>query len=141
MSLPPPIDETTAKFHNVKILIAEDEPEMRQLLLKTLQHEGFQVTVAKNGEEALQCLKEDPEKFDLLVSDLKMPRLGGEALIPKAKEVSPHLKIIISSAYAEIEQYLALMNKGAFDFICKPFKIPDLLEIIDRALEQKSESE
>ncbi len=120
-----------------RLLVAEDDGEMRALLKKTLSHEGFEVETACDGSEALDKLAQD-SRFDVLISDVRMPNKDGEQLVPEVKRLYPDLKIIVISGYAELEQYLRLVHKGAFDYVTKPFKIPDLLEVIDRATEANS---
>lgn len=117
----------------LRLLVAEDDSEMRALLHKTLTHEGFEVVSVPNGHEALKKLHED-SNYCILISDVRMPHKDGEALVPEVTRDYPHIKVIMISGYAELELYLRLMHKGAFDYVTKPFKIPDLLEVIDRAV-------
>lgn len=117
-----------------RLLIAEDDLDLRSLLQRTLTREGFDVDTAANGRDALRLLKQDPT-FDLLISDIRMPEKDGEQLMDEARKLCPDLKVILITGYAELEQHYALMKKGAFDYVTKPFKIPDLLEVIDRATE------
>ena len=117
----------------LRLLIAEDELEMRTMLRKTLTHEGYEVETAANGREALDLLRRDGHGYDLLITDLRMPEKDGEQLLLEALQLLPNLKVIIISGYSDIEQHLALKKKGAFEYVIKPFKIPDLLDVIDRA--------
>jgi len=116
------------------ILIAEDDALMRRLLHQTLTHEGFHVDVAENGEAALDLLRL-PNDYRVVVSDLRMPLKDGEALLAEAPLLKPGIRLILISGYGEVDHHRSLVKKGAFDFLPKPFKIPDLVELIDRALE------
>lgn len=132
-SIRPRAIDSGASDMNPKILVAEDEADLRALLHRTLSREGFIVDVVEDGDEALDRLS--GETFEVLISDVRMPRKGGEQLIPEARRLYPSLKIIVISGYTEIDMFQRLISKGANDFLTKPFKIPDLLERIDRALE------
>ncbi len=133
------IQEPGIMENTIRILIADDELEMRTLLQRTLSREGFSVDTASNGDDAISILQQD-SAYDILISDIQMPGKGGEELVPEAKKLLPKLKIIVISGYAEIEQFLKMMNLGAFDYVKKPFKIPDLLDVIDRAMESATSS-
>lgn len=123
-----------------RLLVAEDDGDMRMLLKKTLTWEGFHVETAPDGVVALETIRGTAEPFDILVSDVHMPGKGAEELIPEVKLLVPDLKIIVISGYAELDLYLRLVKHGAYDFLSKPFKIPDLLEVIDRALAPTAEA-
>lgn len=115
-----------------RLLIAEDDLEMRALLKKVLTREGFEVEIAANGREAMTFLQETGP-FDLLLSDVRMPEKDGEQLLTEARALQPSLKVIMITSYGEFEQFNRLKEKGAYGYLTKPFKIPDLLDIIDRA--------
>lgn len=117
----------------LRLLVAEDELELRTVLRKTLTHEGYEVETASNGREALELLRRDAHGFDLLITDLRMPEKDGEQLLHEALELLPNLKVIVISGYSDIQMHLALKQKGAFEYVIKPFKIPDLLDVIERA--------
>ncbi len=123
----------------VRMLIAEDDADTRLLFRKVLEHEGFEVQVAKNGREVLEILKKDP-KYDILITDIHMPEKDGMAVLKEALRITPSLKVIMVTAYAEIDLYLQSMREGAFEFVTKPFKIPDLLHVVDRALGRETSS-
>ncbi|CAN5490704.1 hypothetical protein BH09SUM1_BH09SUM1_00100 [soil metagenome] len=105
---------------------------MRALLKKVLTREGFEVEIAANGREAMTFLQETGP-FDLLLSDVRMPEKDGEQLLTEARALQPSLKVIMITSYGEFEQFNRLKEKGAYGYLTKPFKIPDLLDIIDRA--------
>ncbi len=121
--------------HAGRLLIAEDEPETRALLKRTLVREGFVVSVAADGAEALELLRADPS-FDVLVSDVRMPVKDGLELLREVRKLRPELRVILITAYLDVQQYYEVMKSGAFEYLSKPFKIPDLLEVLDRAMEK-----
>lgn len=121
---------------SLRLLIAEDDAELRSLLQRTLAREGFDVATVADGAEALEELGQ--REYDLLISDLRMPRCAGDILVAKVRASHPGLKVIVMSGYAELDDFLRVIDAGAVDFVAKPFKIPDLLDVIDRAMDLAS---
>ncbi len=119
-----------------RLLIAEDEAEMRGLLRRTLTREGYDVAVAADGAEALEVLRANPD-FDVLVSDVRMPVKDGLQLLKEVRQLRPELRVILITAYLDVQQYYEVMKSGAFEYLSKPFKIPDLLEVLDRAFQRE----
>ena len=110
---------------------------MLNLLRKTLMHEGFIVEAAPGGCEALARL-EAGTPCDILISDIQMPGTDGEKLLERALELRPGIKVILITGYGSVEQHSAMMKKGAAGYVTKPFKIPDLLEAIERTMPSTS---
>ena len=119
----------------IRLLIAEDDLDLRVLLQRTLTREGFEVQVAADGREALRILKRDSQ-YDLLISDIRMPEKDGEELMVEARVFCPELKVVLITGFSELKDHQALIRRGAFEYVPKPFKIPDLLDVIDRATGQ-----
>jgi DNA-binding NtrC family response regulator len=123
-----------------KILIADDDPTILSLLNKLLLSKGYDVQLAENGSVAEKALKSD--KYDLLISDIKMDPVDGMQLLKKTRQMRPHVGVIMLTAYATVATAVEAMKEGAFDYIPKPFKIDELLETVKRALDyQKSIAE
>jgi DNA-binding NtrC family response regulator len=123
-----------------KILIADDDPTILSLLNKILLSKGYDVQLAENGSVAEKALKSD--KFDLLISDIKMEPVDGMQLLKRTRQMRPHIGVIMLTAYATVATAVEAMKEGAFDYIPKPFKIDELLETVKRALDyQKSIAE
>ena len=116
------------------ILIADDEPGMRQLLSHVLGRAGHKVRVAEGGRRALELLREEPA--DLLISDVKMPDVGGIELLRAAREALPDLAVVMMTAFATVETAREAFKLGADDFITKPFDIDELKLIVEKALER-----
>jgi Response regulator containing CheY-like receiver, AAA-type ATPase, and DNA-binding domains len=114
-----------------KLLIADDELGMRQFLTHLLQREGHSVRVAGNGNEAMVMLREDPA--DILLSDIRMPDMGGIDLLKAARELLPGLEVIMMTAFANVETAREAFLLGAFDFVQKPFDNELLKETVGRA--------
>ena len=115
-----------------KILVVDDEKSMREFLDIMLAKEGYHVVCAKDGEEA--CLILDKERFDLVITDIRMKKIDGLGVLKKVKEVSPSTVVVLISAFATAETAVEAMKEGAYDYIPKPFKVHDFKRIISDAL-------
>ncbi len=122
-----------------KILIVEDEKSMREVLRMLLEGEHYGVTTAADGLEGLSCIEKDI--YDLVISDMKMPKADGLAVLRKAKELSPETIVIMITAFGTTETAIEAMKLGAYDYISKPFNIDEIRLIVRKALEKKRLSE
>ena len=102
------------------ILVVDDEKSMREILEIFLKSEGYSVLVANNGESAMEILKHD--LFDLIITDMKMPKVGGLELLKNVKEISPDTVVVIFTAFGTTESAVEAMKLGAFDYITNRFK-------------------
>lgn len=118
----------------VKILVVDDEQGMRDLLSHELKNFGFSVVAAANGEEALAKMQK--EKFHLVISDVKMPRMDGLKMLEAIKRMAPEVEVIMSTGYGTIEMAVNAMKKGAYDFVQKPFNVDEILALVEKALEK-----
>ena len=116
------------------ILIVEDHDRLREQLGQLYEQEGYRVTTAASGEEALQMLAE--QKFALVVSDVKMPGLDGFELARQVREKYPDTDIILITAFGNIRQAVDAMKLGASDYITKPFQ-PEVIRIVSEKLFEK----
>jgi len=121
---------STKNNSQLKILIVDDEVEMRVALETTLKREGFQTVTAEDGVEALSRLRKAP--FDLVISDVKMPRMDGLTLLKAIKEESPQTPVVMMTAYGDIDNAVETMKVGAFDYLLKPFSAEVLASTINR---------
>ena len=119
-----------------KILVVDDERSMREFLGIMLAKEGFQVTQCSDGETAL-CQVEE-EIFDLVIMDIRMPKMDGITVLERIKEMAPETVVIMITAFASTDTAVQAMKKGAYDYITKPFKIDEIKLIIRNALERKA---
>jgi DNA-binding NtrC family response regulator len=119
-----------------KILIVDDEQSIRYVLREILEDEKYQVEDAANGQEALDKLT--AEAFDVVLSDIKMPKMDGMALLEKVMEEGIETQFIMISAHGTIDTALEATKKGAFDFIEKPPDLNRVLLAIRNALDKKS---
>ncbi len=121
--------------HKSKILVIEDEKNMREILKMLLEEEGYDVSVAGDGNEGLDWLNRDI--FDLVITDIKMPGVDGFHILKKAQEVSPETLVIMITAFGTTESAVEAMKFGAYDYIHKPFKIDEIRLVVKNALEKR----
>ena len=118
-----------------KILVVDDDQGMREFLEILLIREGYEVISASGGKEALGLCKK--HKFDLAITDLKMPKVDGIDVLKSIKEISPETMVILITAYASGETAVAAMQEGAYDYLEKNFDVDDLKAVIKDALSKK----
>jgi two-component system response regulator AtoC len=118
-----------------KILIVDDEPDICKALRYLLEREEYSVTCAYSGEEGIEAFRKD--WFDVVLTDLKMGRVDGMAVLEKIKETSPEMPVIIMTAFGSIESAVEAMKLGAADYIIKPFLNEEIKLTIGRIIEQK----
>jgi two-component system, NtrC family, response regulator HydG len=116
-----------------RILICDDQDIMRDSLAATLAREGYDVVAATDGQMALQRIANG--KVDLLITDLKMPRMTGIELLTEAKKMRPELPVVLMTAFATVQTAVEAMRLGAYDYIQKPFEADEIKLLIARTLE------
>ncbi|ACM20078.1 nitrogen fixation master sigma-54-dependent transcriptional response regulator [Geotalea daltonii FRC-32] len=112
------------------ILVADDEESMRWVLSKALKKKGFNVDLAKDGDEALRNIK--MHSYDLAILDIKMPGLSGLELLDRVRELKSDLLVVIMTAEASMKNAVEAMKRGAYDYLTKPFD----LDVIDAIVEK-----
>jgi len=117
---------------NASILVVDDEPILREALKRLLSLDGYEVAVAKNGEDALGCIPR--QGFDVIVSDLRMPGLSGLELLERSRAANPRVGVILVTAYATVDAAVEALRLGANDFLLKPFEMEDLRRSVERVL-------
>jgi two-component system response regulator HydG len=121
--------------NEIRMLIVDDEPVVRESLGNWFEEEGYVVDIAESGKQTLEKLTR--QKWDLFLIDIKMPGMDGLELQKKIKEIHPDSTIIIMTAYASVETAVEAMKQGAFDYIIKPFDPDSLERLIQKAVERK----
>lgn len=123
------------KKHKEKILIIEDEKSMREILRILLEGEGYDVSTAADGLEGIAHL--DRDIFDVVITDVKMPKADGFEVLKKIKEITPEAIVIMITAFGTKEAAIEAMKLGAYDYISKPFNIDEIRLIVRKAIEKK----
>ena len=112
------------------ILIVDDEEVIRDFLYEVLC-DDYNVSMASDGDEAIDKIKD--ESYDLVITDMKMPKVSGEEVVKFTQENSPDTKVIIISGYASLYSVSQSVNSGANAFLSKPFSIKELIQVIETA--------
>ena len=118
----------------VKIIIVDDEDNIREALRDILEYEGYEVDEAKDGEEGLKKIKK--EEYHVALCDIQMPKMDGLELLIKAQEAKPSTQFIMITAYGSIENAMEATRRGAFDFVSKPPDLNRLLVSVRNAIEK-----
>jgi len=117
------------------ILIVDDEFSMREFLSILLEKEGYRTISADNGESALKQFESN--RIDLLISDIRMPGIGGLKLLEQVKTIDSSIPVVMMTAYASPEDAVNAMKNGAYDYITKPFKVDEIKNVISSAITTK----
>ena len=120
---------------SARILVVDDEPTIRNMLAEFLGLEGYTVHTAEDGTHALDELSR--HSFDLVLTDLKMPRMGGLALLEAISRTSPDVQTIMMTGFGTVETAIEAMKRGAYDYILKPFKLDEVVRVVSRGLEKR----
>lgn len=115
-----------------RILVVDDEDALRMVLSAELEGEGYRVSSAGDGAEAINILK--TQTFDLILLDIKMPNVDGFEVLKFVKESQPSTKVIMLTGFADLKNAIESKKLGAEDFVSKPYDLVDLLTTVERVL-------
>lgn len=118
-----------------RVLVVDDEKFIRDILADFLGMEGYSVRTAEDGVSALQELER--ARYDLVISDLKMPNMGGLELLREVARTSPDTLTVIMTGFGTVETAIDAMKRGAYDYILKPFKVEEIIHIVQRGLDKQ----
>lgn len=118
-----------------RILVVDDEKFIRDIIADFLSMEGYIVRTAEDGVVAADELRR--ARFDLVISDLKMPRMGGLELLREVSDTHPDTMTIIMTGFGTVETAIDAMKRGAYDYVLKPFKVEEVIHIVQRGLEKQ----
>ena len=119
----------------VKVLVIDDEAIVRVSCERVLQPEGYEVVATSRGDEAIELMER--EKFDIVLTDLKMPDMDGLEVLKIIKKRWPDVQVIIITGYGTISTAVQAIKLGAYEYIEKPFTPEDILRVVKSALEEK----
>ena len=125
-------------MNELKILLVDDDDGIRKSFSALLIKRGYKIDAKSSGMDALNCIKKS--KYDILLTDLKMPNMTGIELLKEARKIDPHLGVIIMTGYGEIASYLEAMDLGAVEYLNKPVNTVDLELIIRKLTSERSQS-
>src|SRR5271155_3456104 len=118
-----------------RILVVDDEKVIRDMLADFLGMEGYVVRTAEDGTSALGELQRS--HYDLVISDLKMPRMGGIALLDEIGKTAPDALTVIMTGFGTVETAIDAMKRGAYDYVLKPFKLDEVVHVVQRGIEKQ----
>jgi two-component system, NtrC family, response regulator AtoC len=121
--------------YSLRVLLADDEPTIRLTIADALRSDGHEVVTAQDGAEAFEQAKRSV--FDVLITDMRMPRLDGMALFRKLRELSPETRVIMITAYAGVHDAVSALKEGAVDYMTKPFDLDEIKLRVRRLAEHK----
>lgn len=119
----------------MKILVVDDEEGARELFYTILSDEGYDISLACSGEEALTLFKNS--QYDLVITDIKMPVMDGLQFLQEIRKLGSKIDVIMVTAYGEVETYLKAMSLGAAEYINKPIRIKELKRIVHKVLTER----
>jgi len=122
-------------MRNISVLIIDDDIEMLDMLSKVLQKKNYIVETMSDAVKALQRIDEVP--FDIIISDIQMPRVNGMEILRRAKDISVDTVVIMITAFGSVDSAVEAMKLGAYDYISKPFNIDEILLTLEKAAKQK----
>nr|WP_307726381.1 response regulator [Trichlorobacter sp.] len=111
-------------------MVVDDEENTRLALTRLLSREGYEVTTAANGLEALSSLRNSPA--ELIITDLNMPEMNGLVFLRELKREYPASNVIMITAFGEVESYLEALNLGAFEYLNKPLRLEELRKVMGK---------
>ena len=120
-----------------RLLIADDDAGAREMLGHVVQDIGLEVDPVASGEEAIAKLEEG-RKYDLVLTDLKMPGMSGLDLVREVKTRDPSMEVIVLTGYPSVDTAVEAVKSGAYDYIIKPFRVAEARLAIGRALEKRA---
>jgi CheY-like chemotaxis protein len=118
-----------------RILIVDDEEIMRNFLLDVFEEEGYSLDSATDGEEALEKISKN--RYQLIITDIRMPRMDGTQVLKKAKELNPEVNVIIITGYASPQAKKECQRLGAAYYIAKPFQVNQIRALVNKLVRGK----
>lgn len=131
-----PFDELT---RDLDVLVVDDEPTVRELLLEYFDGLGFRVSGAEDGRRAIALLQRSWGRFGLVVTDLNLPGADGFAVLQAARQTNPQCFVVIITGYASLDSAIRAVRVGAYDYLTKPFSLAQLDIILTRIRERRAQ--
>jgi len=118
------------------VLVVDDDAEMRALLADELRHEGYEVAEARDGAEAVVAVR--GAAYDVILMDKNMPGPSGLDLLPGFRRTCPQSRLIMMTAFGDVPSYVEALEKGAVEYLFKPFRMHEMKAAVQRALETRA---
>ncbi len=127
---------TPAPIRPARLLVVDDEFSIREMLRETLQHSNsYEVETAEDGRMALQKLR--AARYDLVITDLRMPEMDGSRLLDISRHEFPEIPVVVITGYARLETAIDALRLGAANFITKPFRLTEIVDVVEKSLKRK----
>jgi two-component system chemotaxis response regulator CheY len=125
---------------NGRVLVVDDEPLVRQVLRMTLEKAGYDVLEAENGEQAIDAINsnENPLVLDVVICDIRMPRINGVEVIEYFQRQYPHVPLIVLTGYPDTSMAVSFMRHGVVDYLVKPVNAERLRTAVTEAMDQRN---
>jgi DNA-binding NtrC family response regulator len=121
--------------HGLRILVVDDKADMAEMVADDLRDRGYEGVAVSSGAEALRLLQ--AERFDALVTDLRMPDVDGFALLRASQSLDPSRPVILMTAFAAIDTAMRAFDVGAYQYLTKPFRLDSLAKVLEQALRRR----
>jgi DNA-binding NtrC family response regulator len=118
-----------------RVLIAEDNDDMRNLIQEVLEDAGYEILTSASGRQALAYVEKECEVVDLVITDVRMPEMTGDELLAKIRKLRSETPVIVITAFGSVEQAVEMVKMGAYQYLTKPFENRDILHLAEEALE------
>lgn len=133
-SMPQSIDFSTIG----EVLVVDDDPDVRELLVEHLRSQGFRVATAADGRAAISAVERSPGHIGLILTDLQLPGADGLAVLRAAKQLNPGVHVVIITGYASLDSAIEAVRSGAYDYLTKPFSLGQLDVVIGRIRDRQA---
>lgn len=114
------------------VLVVDDEPEIRELLVEYFRDHGFETATAGDGRAAIAAIERDPARYRLIITDLQMPGADGLAVLRAARTANPSCYVVIITGYASLDSAIQAVRLGAYDYLTKPFSMGQIDVVVQR---------
>jgi DNA-binding NtrC family response regulator len=123
-------------IHPFEVLVVDDEPDVRELLVEFLRDHGFSPASAADGRAALAAIEREPSRYKLILTDLQLPGADGLAVLKAARAANPSVYVVIITGYASLDSAIQAVRLGAYDYLTKPFSIGQIEVIVQRVADR-----
>jgi DNA-binding NtrC family response regulator len=121
-----------------EVLVVDDDPDVRELLVEHLRSQGFRVATAADGRAAISAVERSPGHIGLILTDLQLPGADGLAVLRAAKQLNPGVHVVIITGYASLDSAIEAVRSGAYDYLTKPFSLGQLDVVLARIRDRQA---
>lgn len=130
--------QTTDFIAPGEVLVVDDDPDVRELLVEHLRSKGYRVAAAADGRGAIAAVERSPGHFSLILTDLQLPGADGLAVLRASKQLNPGVHVVIITGYASLDSAIEAVRAGAYDYLTKPFSLGQLDIVLARIRDRQA---